>query len=51
MLNDFENIKKINHPKLTGIDLNSGFENEPGKKDIEKLKKFIEEIQNLRNSL
>jgi phosphoribosylanthranilate isomerase len=29
-------IKKINHPKLVGIDLNSGFEDEPGLKNIEK---------------
>ncbi len=43
---DVEDIKKINHPKLTGVDLNSGFEDEPGVKNIEKLKEFIEEIKN-----
>jgi len=48
---DAEEILKINHPKLTGIDVNSGFEDEPGVKNIEKLKKFIEEIQTLRNSV
>jgi len=42
---DVENIKNINHPKLTGVDLNSGFEDEPGKKNIEKLKTFIEGIR------
>jgi phosphoribosylanthranilate isomerase len=43
---DAEAIKKINHPKLTGVDLNSGFEDEPGVKNIEKLKEFIEKIKN-----
>lgn len=42
---DANEIKKIDHPKLTGIDLNSGFETEPGLKNIEKLKKFISEIK------
>ena len=41
---DVEQIKAFSHPKLTGIDLNSGFEDEPGLKNIEKLKQFIEEI-------
>lgn len=41
---DVEIIRKIKHPKLTGVDLNSGFEDEPGIKNIEKLKEFIEEI-------
>jgi phosphoribosylanthranilate isomerase len=48
---DAEEILKINHPKLTGIDINSGFEDQPGVKNIEKLEKFIEEIQTLRNSV
>ena len=42
---DVENIKNLSHPKLTGLDLNSGFEDEPGLKNIEKLKHFIEEIK------
>jgi phosphoribosylanthranilate isomerase len=42
---DVENIKKIQHPKLTGVDVNSGFEDEPGVKSIEKLEKFIAEIK------
>jgi phosphoribosylanthranilate isomerase len=41
---DIESIKKINHPKLTGVDLNSGFENDPGVKNIEKLEEFIREL-------
>lgn len=42
---DVEQIKAFSHPKLTGIDLNSGFEDEPGLKNIEKLKRFIEAIR------
>ena len=41
---DAEEIKKIDHPQLAGVDLNSGFEDEPGKKNIEKLKDFIAEL-------
>lgn len=38
-------IKKINHPKLYGIDLNSRFETEnPGVKDIVLLSQFIKTI-------
>ncbi len=44
---DADEIKKVEHPKLTGIDLNSGFEDEPGMKNVEKLKKFIEEVNSL----
>lgn len=43
-LEDAEAIKKIDHPKLTGVDLNSGFEDEPGLKNVEKLKQFITEL-------
>lgn len=43
--NDIDNIREITHPKFTGVDLNSGFEDEPGLKNIEKLKLFIEEIK------
>lgn len=42
---DAEAIKKINHPAFIGIDLNSRFEIEAGLKDINKLEKFINEIQ------
>jgi phosphoribosylanthranilate isomerase len=44
--NDIESIKQINHPLFAGIDLNSGFEDNPGLKNIEKLRRFIEEIKN-----
>lgn len=42
---DAKRIKEINHPKLAGVDLNSGFEDEPGLKNIEKLKQFIIELK------
>lgn len=38
-------IGKIVHPQFFGIDLNSGFEDEPGLKNMEKLRKFITEIK------
>jgi phosphoribosylanthranilate isomerase len=44
-LDDAESILNVNHPKLTGVDVNSGFEDEPGLKNIEKLEKFIAEIK------
>ena len=39
-------IRSFRHPRLAGIDLNSGFEIEPGLKDIGKLKEFLKAIQN-----
>jgi phosphoribosylanthranilate isomerase len=42
---DADAILQLDHPKLHGIDLNSGFEDEPGLKNIEKLKSFISAIK------
>ncbi|PIF04850.1 MAG: N-(5'-phosphoribosyl)anthranilate isomerase [Draconibacterium sp.] len=42
---DATSINKIDHKQLAGIDVNSGFEDSPGKKNIEKLRKFIKEIR------
>jgi phosphoribosylanthranilate isomerase len=42
---DAGKIKKLEHPQLFGIDLNSGFEDEPGLKNIEKLREFIDKIK------
>ena len=39
-----EAIRNFRHPRFAGIDLNSGFEIEPGLKDIDKLKNFIQQI-------
>jgi phosphoribosylanthranilate isomerase len=41
---DAETIKMLKHPKLYGVDLNSGFEEKPGFKNIDLLKHFINEI-------
>lgn len=38
-------IKRINHPKFAGIDINSGFELEPALKDIDKIKGFKKELE------
>lgn len=42
-----EAICNFHHPSLAGIDLNSGFETEPGVKDVAKLKRFVGEIKKL----
>lgn len=41
----FDEIKKLNHPALIGIDLNSGFEISPGVKSIPLLKTFLDELR------
>ncbi len=41
---DADAIKAIDHPKLWGVDLNSRFEVEPGKKDAEKLAGFLKQL-------
>lgn len=42
---DAATIKNFNHPRLAGIDLNSGFEDEPGWKNPDKLEEFIKQIK------
>lgn len=44
-LDDAVEIKGLNIKELYGVDLNSKFELEPGLKDINKVKQFIEEIK------
>jgi len=41
---DLDEVLKINHPKLIGLDLNSRFETEPALKDIPLLQKFMAEL-------
>ena len=41
---DAERVRNYRHPKCVGIDLNSRFETEPGMKDINKLKQFLEQL-------
>lgn len=43
-IDNLEDIKKIVHPQLYGVDLNSRFERAPGIKDTEKLKKAFQLI-------
>ena len=38
-------IRSISHPQFAGIDLNSGFETEPGIKDVTLLRRFIGECR------
>ncbi len=38
-------VRNFRHPQLAGIDLNSGFETEPGMKDAEKIKTFRDKIK------
>lgn len=44
-VNDIDEIKKIKHPKLYGLDLNSRFETAPGIKDTLLISNFIKEIR------
>ena len=46
-----EALRNFSHPKLAGIDLNSGFETSPGIKDAEKLKTFIDKIKNKKTDI
>ena len=42
---DLEAIRRFEHPRWRGIDINSGFESEPALKNIEKVKNFIFDIR------
>jgi len=41
-----DDVLAIDHPYFAGVDLNSGFETEPGKKDINALTTFINKLRN-----
>lgn len=45
-LEDVNEIKNLNIPFLFGIDINSRFESEPGFKNTELVKQFINQLQN-----
>ncbi|MBI2722829.1 MAG: phosphoribosylanthranilate isomerase [Bacteroidetes bacterium] len=45
-LEDANEIKNLNIPSLFGIDINSRFESEPGLKNTELVKQFINQLQN-----
>jgi len=40
-----ERVRQFDHPMLAGIDLNSRFETEPGRKDVERLRTFIDQVR------
>ncbi len=42
---DVERIKAFQHPKFAGIDINSRFEIEPGLKDVDSIKRFVEALR------
>jgi phosphoribosylanthranilate isomerase len=42
---DAEALRKLQHPQLRGIDLNSRFELEPGIKDPASLRDFLQELR------
>ena len=42
---DAARIKRLNFPQLAGIDVNSGFETEPGLKSVDSLRSFVEELR------
>ncbi|MBQ0156162.1 MAG: phosphoribosylanthranilate isomerase [Bacteroidales bacterium] len=42
---DAEAVKKVNHPKFAGVDLNSKFEISPANKNIDKVKEFLSKIR------
>ena len=42
---DIKAIRKLMHPKMIGIDLNSRFENKPAVKNVELLREFIDELK------
>lgn len=45
-INDVKTIKNLNIPQLYGIDINSKFETEPGIKDVQLVKKMINNVRN-----
>ncbi len=44
-INSVKEIKSFSHKSFAGIDLNSGFENEPGDKNCKKIKTFIKVLK------
>ncbi len=48
-LEDCDSLKKFNHSKFIGVDINSKFEIDAGLKNIEEIEKFIENINGIRN--
>jgi phosphoribosylanthranilate isomerase len=43
--NSLDAIRRFHHPRFAGVDLNSGFETEPGRKDVAKLLPFVRSLR------
>lgn len=44
-IDDVERLKAISHPQFVGVDINSKFEIEPGLKDVNAVKLFLEKLK------
>ncbi len=44
---DAEALRVLSFPQLLGVDINSGFENQPGEKNISLLQPFLQTLQNM----
>ena len=44
-LADIEKVKAFHHPFLYAVDINSMVETEPGIKDMEQVKQFVQELK------
>jgi len=47
-LQDVDSLKRIQHPQFFGVDINSGFEIEPGLKNIEQIKLFKQQLMKFK---
>lgn len=48
-IDDVKGIRKLKHPRMIGIDINSRFEIKPGLKNVPLVRQFIQEINNPLN--
>ena len=46
-MSDINRINKINHPQFVGVDINSGFEQSPGIKNVNLIADFIMELDGI----
>lgn len=46
-LDDVQKLKNFQHPFFYAVDINSGFEIEPGNKDLKQIKLFVEQLKGI----
>ena len=46
-LKNVQEVMQLEYPQLVGLDVNSRFEIEPGRKDLERLQKLMSKVRNL----